>query len=164
MVREWLRSQRVKPTMVHCPRGSMSYLSAQTARIGVPCPRRLLCQKRGTPTALLRRGRGSTWSCYNPTYRARYLKRARRNAGQRSVRANLLSKLFEIALVLVPLDHVAGAHCKRGSHRPVSGCNAARIRSRCRPHLLHHTRVSRTGAHRSSNPCVMKTRRRFAFT
>src|SRR4029079_2303993 len=58
----------------------------------------------------------------------------------------ICSKLFEIAFVLVPLDHVAGPHCKRGSQRLVSGCNAARIRSRCRLHLLQHTRVGRTGS------------------
>src|SRR5215510_9736862 len=50
-------------------------------------------------------GRGSAWSCYNPTYRARYLKGPGETLEKEALE-QICSKLFEIAFVLVRLDHV----------------------------------------------------------
>jgi hypothetical protein len=48
-----------------------------------------------------------------------------------------ISPLFEIAHVLVRLDHIASPHRKRGSQHRVSGCEILRSLSHCWLRLAH---------------------------
>jgi hypothetical protein len=115
MVREWLRSQRVKPTMVHCPgaachicelkRPVSRYLAQEDYYGRSGAQLQLYCDVAGEALGL---------AIIRPTERCR-------NHGP------LTAKALKIALVLVRLDHVASviANANHGIMRAAVKLRAA---------------------------------------